>query len=156
MQIAYSGGGRLVDLSVLSPYQTWTYGKGLSGDDAAFDADPDHDGISNGIEFVIGGEPNPANPGSDSHDLLPQCIVDGNYLRVTYRRNVDAAYLTPAIQYNADLADTWTVAQQGTHGVILNVFANDYGPNLDRVEVLIPRSNEVAGKLFARLSAREP
>ena len=156
MQIAYSGGGRFVDLTVLSPYQTWTYGKGLSGDDAAFDADPDHDGISNGIEFVIGGEPNPANPGSDSHDLLPQCIVDGNYLRVTYRRNVDAAYLTPAIQYNADLADTWTVAQQGTHGVILNVFANDYGPNLDRVEVLIPRSNEVAGKLFARLSASEP
>ena len=154
--ITYDGSGKSVDLTVLTPYQTWVFGKGLHAVDAAFDADPDLDGIANGIEFVIGGEPNPATPDSNSCGLLPQIVVDESYLRVIYRRNDDAIDLNPGIQYNAALAGSWTNAEQDVNGVDINVDNDGFGPHIDRVEVLIPRSNEVAGKLFARLNAAQP
>ena len=153
LQVAYSGGGRYVDLTVLSPYQAWAYGKGLQGADAEFDADPDHDGIANGMEFVIGGEPNPANPGSNSQSLLPQVSVDESCLRVVYRRNQNALYLNPGIVYDGSLDAAWTPAQAGVNGVTIDVVSDGFGSSIDRVEVSIPRSNEVAGRLFARLQA---
>jgi len=155
LQISYSGGGKYVDLAVLSPYQAWAFGKGLTGADAEFGADPDHDGIVNGIEFVIGGEPNPANPGSNSQNLLPLISVDATSLRVVYRRNVAALYLDPGIQYDGALGTTWTPAQAGINGVTINVLNDGFGASVDRVEVRIPRSNEIAGKLFARLTATQ-
>jgi hypothetical protein len=154
--ISYDGTGKTVDLTVLSPYLAWANGKGLYGADAAFNADPDADGIANGIEFVIGGEPNPSNPNSNSQNLLPQIVVDPTYLRVSYRRNDESIYLTPGIEFNAALVNSWTTAQVGEHGVLINVVDDGYGFKMDRVEVLIPRSNEVNGKLFGRLKVSSP
>ncbi len=149
--VTYDAAGKYVDLTVLTPYSSWAYGKGLRGEDAAFGADPDFDGIPNGIEFVIGGEPNPANPGSNSTDLLPKITVDQNYLRVIYRRHDAAAYLAPGVEFNGDLTGAWTLAEQGVNGVIIAVTDDGFGASIDLVEVLIPRSNAVAGKLFARV-----
>jgi hypothetical protein len=36
------------------PYVEWTVTRGLTGGDAALDADPDGNGIANGMEFVFG------------------------------------------------------------------------------------------------------
>ena len=149
----YDDAGKYVDLTVLTPYLAWAYGKGLYGEDAAFGADPDLDGIINGIEFVIGGEPNPAHPGSNSSHLLPKITVDKTYLQVVYRRNHGAADLVPGIEYDGDLAGAWTLAEQGVNGVIIAVTDDGFGASIDRVEVRIPRSNAVAGKLFTRLKA---
>ncbi|MEO0018263.1 MAG: hypothetical protein RLZZ522_1546, partial [Verrucomicrobiota bacterium] len=154
--ITYDGAGKHVDLTVLTPYLAWAYGKGLHAADAAFGADPDLDGIPNGVEFVIGGEPNPAHPDSNSTALLPQITVDATYLRVVYRRHDDAVYLAPGIEYDADLAGPWTLAEQGVNGVDIQVENDGFGLHLDRVEVRIPRSNEVGGALFARLKVTEP
>jgi hypothetical protein len=153
LEVTYDGAGKSVDLTVTTPYLAWTHGKGLVGADAEFGADPDNDGIANGIEFVIGGEPNPAHSGSNSCGLLPEITVDKSYLRVVYRRHDDAVYLAPRIEYDGDLAGTWTLAQQGVDGVVIAVADDGFGASIDRVEVLIPRSNGVAGKLFARLTA---
>jgi hypothetical protein len=60
------------------PYLDWAATMGLSGAAAAFDADPDGDGIANGLEFVLGGQPNPANPGWNSLHLLPTAETQGN------------------------------------------------------------------------------
>ena len=149
--VTYDSAGKHVDLTVLMPCLAWAYGKGLRGEEAAFGADPDHDGIPNGIEFVIGGEPNPANPGANSSDLLPRITVDNNYLRVVYRRHDDAVYLAPGIEYDGDMVGAWTFAEQGVNGVGITVVNDGFGASIDRVEVLIPRGNAVAGKLFARL-----
>src|SRR5690606_3462755 len=72
----------LVDPSA-DPYDNWaTTTHGLSGNDALADSDPDDDGITNAIEFVIGGDP------ADTSDsgLLPTGAVAGNQLVFTFRR----------------------------------------------------------------------
>ena len=154
--ITYDEAGKYVALTVLEPYPAWAYDKGLRGVDAAFTADPDLDGIPNGVEFVIGGQPNPANPNSNSTALLPQITVDATYLRVIYRRCDESIYLASGIEYDADMAGPWTLAEQDVNGVDINVINDGFGLHFDRVEVLIPRSNQAAGKLFAHLYVSEP
>lgn len=79
------------------PFLDWAAAKGLSGPVAAFNGDPDGDGIANGLEFVLGGEPNSANPGPNSLSLLPTAQANGNALVFTFQRNKRAAYLNPTV-----------------------------------------------------------
>ena len=152
--IFYDGAGKTIDITVVTPYLAWAYGKGLADGDAGFNADPDADGISNGVEFVIGGEPNPAHPDSYSNALLPQTVLDHTYLRVSYRRSHQSAYLNPGVEYDADLVGPWTAAVAGVGGITVTV--DGFSPGLDRVEVWIPRTHAVAGRLFARLAVTNP
>lgn len=155
-RIAYGAAGKSADLTVLNPFDVWAYTKGLTGNDALFGADPDQDGIVNGIEFVIGGEPNPANPNSNSSALLPEFAVDETHLRITFRRSAASAYLNPAIRFDADLTGPWTLAEDGMGGVAITTTLDGFAPGIDRVETLIPRSHEEAGKLFGRLVVESP
>ena len=148
--VKVSGTNLVLSYALGSAYDAWASAKGLAGTDAGRAADPDKDGIPNGIEFVIGGEPNPANPGSDSSALLPTATTDGTYLRFTFRRSDDSAFLNPEVRYGTDLSTTWIPAVAGEDGVIIN---ETNGPSgIDLVEVLIPRALAAPGsKLFARL-----
>ncbi len=140
---------------VTPPYDTWTSSKGLFGADAAATADPDHDGISNAIEFVIGGEPNPANAGSNSGALLPSMTTTATHLVFTYRR-ADVALTQPGITIAAAYGSSltgWTTAQNGVNGVAIVVTNDGYGAGIDKVEVSIPRSLAVGAKIFARMTA---
>ncbi|MEO8617022.1 MAG: hypothetical protein ABI600_17915 [Luteolibacter sp.] len=156
LQITYGSDTRHVDLTVLSPYQAWAATKGLLGNDAAFTSDPDGDDVPNGIEYVIGGEPNPNHPESNSSGLLPEMTLDETYLRVSFRRNSDARYLNPAVEFDGDLQGTWSVAVNSQQGVVITVTSNGFGTGIDRVDVAIPRNLAVDRRLFARLRANEP
>jgi lysophospholipase L1-like esterase len=140
--------GLLAALTVGSVFDTWagigTGGKGLTGAAAAFDADPDHDGISNGIEFVIGGEPNPATAGYNSSALLPTVEASGNNLVFTFTRTHAAAYLNPVVEFDADMQGVWTTATSGNATIAVTP-----GTTADTVTVTIPKG--VNQKLFARL-----
>lgn len=140
-----------------TPFEQWASAKGLTGPAAGFDADPDFDGVSNGIEFVLGGEPNPANPGSNSAGLLPTMTTDSgtSELVFVFRRADAAAGLNPVAEYDTDLAGTWTPAQGGVNGVTINETQDGFGAGIDRVEVRIPSSQAAAGRLFARLAVTE-
>jgi hypothetical protein len=131
-----------------SAFDTWagtgTGGKGLTGTAAAFDADPDYDGITNGIEFVIGGEPNPANPGSNSSALLPTAAASGTNLVFTHTRTHAAAYLNPFVEFDADMQGAWTTATSGNATIAVVT-----GSTADTVIVTIPKGSN--SKLFARL-----
>ncbi len=137
-----------------NPYSVWTGLKGLAGNDALPDADPDRDGIVNAIEFVLGAEPNPANPGSSSAHLLPEFeVVSDTHVTFTFRCLAVAAYANPVVRYGNDLTG-WTTAVHGSGGVTIAVNPNHYDTGIDRVIATLPRGG--SGKLFARLQATIP
>jgi autotransporter-associated beta strand protein len=140
-----------IDTTPGDPYVAWEAVNGVSG--TGPDADPDNDGIKNGIEFVIGGDP--SGPGSESSALLPTTALDATFLNFVFRRTDDSAAFDPFVEYGSALTG-WTEAQAGVDGVIVNEDNNFYGAGIDRVTVRIPRTLAVGSKLFARLHVDIP
>lgn len=89
---ASSGNGPELMIEVLleNSFETWAGAQGLSGDDAAADADPDEDGMENLLEYALGGNP----VSNDVVSILPAfSMVDGsgtNWLEYVYNRRRDA------------------------------------------------------------------
>lgn len=143
--VAYAGGPGPSD------YANWATSKGLSGGTANFDADPDNDGINNGIEFVLGGEPNPTKLNSNSAALLPTGQAVGNNLVFVFTRTDESAYLNPTVEFSTTMmAESWTTAVDPTNATI---FVNGGSP-ADTITVTIPKNGAPA--LFARLKVIEP
>lgn len=130
-----------------TPYSNWTTANGIAG--ATADQDTDGDGIANGIEFVIGGDP--SGPNSASNSLLPTITTDATHVNFTFRRTDESAGLDPFVQYNTSLTGTWTDAQTGVNGVVIQEANNGFGTGIDSVTVKIPHALANGGKLFARL-----
>jgi fibronectin-binding autotransporter adhesin len=105
------------------------------------EADPDKDGVSNIVEFVLNG-----NPESGAATNAPTVSSSGGNLAFTYTRRDDAEYLNPVVEFDADLQGTWTSAQDGVNCSI-TVQENDADP--DTVTVSIPQGAN--SRLFARL-----
>ncbi len=157
LDLNHNGQNRIALVAVTgTPYSTWIESKGLTGDNALPERDPDHDGISNAIEFVLGTEPNPANPGSSSAHLLPKLeVVSDTHVTFTFRRLATATYANPVVRYGNDLnTGGWTTAVHGQNTVTIVVTPNHHGAGIDRVVVTLPRGG--SGKLFARLQAVIP
>jgi autotransporter-associated beta strand protein len=159
-ELAIEGSGTLLNLVATSggPFDAWaTMTNGLSGGDAAATADPDSDGLDNAVEFVIGGQPNPANPNANSSALAPTISTDANNLIFTFRRT-DLALTQPGIgiaaEYGSDLAG-WTSATDGVGGVAI-VVTNDIETGVDQVQVSIPKTLASGEKMFARLNVVIP
>ena len=132
-------------------YLAFEDGNGISG--AGSGTDSDLDGVLNGIEFVIGGDP--SGPGSDSSALVPTSTTDGDYLNVVFRRTDASASYNPVVEYGSDLLG-WTDAEAGVGGVIINETNNGFGDGIDRVEVKIPVALAGGAKFFARLRVDIP
>lgn len=144
LQLAYNP-------SAGNAYSNWESTNGITGAGGA--ADSDADGIPNGIEFVIGGDP--SGPGSDSHSLLPSATVDAMNLTFVFRRADESVAFAPRVRYGPDL-DAWATAQNGVNGVIITEDNNFYDASTDRVTVVIPRVLAGGPKFFARLEVEIP
>lgn len=129
-----------------SPFQVWAASKIANAADRDALDDPDQDGLSNLIEFILDG-----NPASATSNNLPTVTAQGNNLVFTYTRRDDAESLNPFVEFDADLADTWTTAVHGTNCTIM---VTENGTNPDTVEVTIPKGSNQ--KLFARLKVANP
>ena len=116
-------------------YGLWASDNGIPGVGANVDSDAD--GITNGIEFVIGGLPAGAN--SNSNSLLNPPALDGTYLIYTFRRTISSVSYNPGVEYGTNL-QSWTPAQNGVNGVIVTVEPDFYEPGIDRVTVKMPRT----------------
>jgi autotransporter-associated beta strand protein len=136
-----------------SAYSSWINGffqGSLDPNLIGFKSDPDNDGISNGIEFVIGGDPkNEASSGK-----LPVCVMDSTKITFIFRRATAAAVLRPRVEYTGDLAGPWTVATHGTQGVTILEEPGGFGNGIDRVSVTIPRGAYT--RRFVRLAVDAP
>lgn len=131
--------------AVANPFVSWASAKGLSGPAAGFTADPDNDGLPNGIEFVLGSEPNPSTPGSNSVSSLPVASVSGNSLVFTFSRNDAAAAVPLSVEFASSPQGPWTTASDPLNSTI----STQNGSPLDTITVTIPHGG--APNLFARL-----
>ena len=148
----YNGLGQIALVQGGDAYGGFETANGISG--AGSNADSDGDGISNGVEFVIGGDP--SGPGSASNALLPTSTIDASYLNFVFRRTDDSASYNPFVEYGSTLGG-WTAAQNNVNGVIVTVDDNFYDASTDRVTVRIPRTlASPHTKLFARLRVDIP
>jgi fibronectin-binding autotransporter adhesin len=139
-------------LAVADPYLAWATGApyNLAGANALPTADPDKDGISNSVEFVIGG-----NPASVSNTaLLPTLVVNPTNFVFTYRLSDISGYLNPTVQYGSTLSG-WTTAQNGVNGVTIGA-PTALETGIKQVVVTIPKTLAVDSRLFARLNVVVP
>lgn len=142
-------------------YDNWAVSQGLDGSpgkDPAFDIDAEGDGIANGLEWILGGDP----LANDTPSILPAATESSiTGLTLTFTREEDSLGIADlTIDWGASLDGTWTaevpITQAGgsyPNGVVVSV---NQAANPDAVTVTIPASNEVNGKLFARVKAIKP
>jgi len=141
--------GILASVSAGPSFSDWADYMGLTGEAAGFNADPDHDGIANGIEFVIGGEPNPAFAGSDSSGLMPTVTATGGNLVFTFTCMEEAAFLKPFVEFSTTLNGGWMSAAAMGATVVTTP-----GIGFETVVVTLPKGSNP--RIFARLSVIQP
>jgi autotransporter-associated beta strand protein/T5SS/PEP-CTERM-associated repeat protein len=157
----FSGSGTLtVGPPAASAYDSWAVLKGLtgapgSGTDPAFGADLNGNGLGNGLEWILGGNPLVSDP-----SVFPMASADGSGLTVTFTREEDSiGEAVLIIEYGTDL-NSWpksatigaTSSGPDANGVVVTI---NTVASPDAVSVFIPASNEAGGKLFSRLKATQ-
>lgn len=144
-----------VTLTASTPYESWAATHGLdgsNGNDPSFPADPDHDGIANGLEWVLGGDP----LASDADPLVQSITTPAGDLVLSFTRSEESiGQVSLVVETNDDLTSPWSsfasVTAEGDGPVSINTV-----PEPDAVTVTIPASQAVNGRLFARIKAIEP
>ena len=149
-----TGTGTLT-VNALSAYDTWATSPpyNLSGPNAAFDFDYDNDGIDNGLEWILGGNPTL----NDNPSILPT-VTGSAVTGLTLVFNRAAASITEAnlrVEWDSDLtggfANSAAVGTSDSGPVPVTIDLD--APTAGKVTVTIPASHAIRGKLFARLRA---
>ena len=111
-------------------------------------ADPEHDGLVNALEFLLGGDP----LASDVHDVSPSATMDSQGALVfTYRRQTAAAGLFTDTVETTDNLVTWSAAIHGVAGVTVEVIPLD-----TQSEQIAVRFPPAPNRRFARLRVTSP
>lgn len=145
-QSGYTGSANDTFTITADAYTSFATAHGLDpATTGAAGADPDGDGISNLMEFVLGGDPTAPNRG-----ILPIATLttSGGHPALVYSYNLStaaASVVTTAVEYSPDLV-TWTTAVDGQNGV--TIVTTPVDANTNHVTVTIPTTT---AKVFARL-----
>ncbi|MBN8460184.1 MAG: autotransporter-associated beta strand repeat-containing protein [Verrucomicrobia bacterium] len=133
-------------------YDVWAYNQGLSPAESSPDLDPDHDGIRNLIEFVLGSAANVPSAG-----ILPKGTREGGSLIFRFNRtSASRAVTTQVCEWSVGGFVPWKQVPIGY---------DSYGPNADGVTVEIGtgdphtvtvRIPATSPEVFARLKVSRP
>jgi chondroitin AC lyase len=116
-------------------------------------ADPDGDGLPNAIEFVLGTQPNPALPASESSAHRPTGRLKGGRFVFSFRRSHASQANDVFVEASADLVN-WQRIEVGQNGAAIHQTAEPGLPGFDRVEVSLPLDSGAASRRFMRLGVR--
>lgn len=138
-----------VALTPATPYSRWIAGiPGVPAGQTGFAADPNNDGVANGMVWILGG----SNPLNNNRGLLPVPTANaGGTLTLTFNclKPADWGTATLQVQYSHDLS-TWAFATiPGSSGMVNGISFTITGTDLLHVTATI--SNNTDNKLFARL-----
>jgi autotransporter-associated beta strand protein/T5SS/PEP-CTERM-associated repeat protein len=98
-----------------TPQELWRlsyFNSTANSGDAADDADPNHNGIPNLIEYALGGHP--VN-GSTGQSILPTGSRSGNQMRIHLTRRLDRSDVDLTVQASTNLT-TWTNLARSSAG----------------------------------------
>ncbi len=151
---AFTGSGYLVVGNPALPeiYDFWILGWGLAPDERGANDDPESDGIPNLLEWVLNGDPSVSDTSK-----LPELEVTPADFVFTYFRN-DPSYFDTiqSFEFGGDLSFGTSVTIPEGPGASMEGVATitiTEGSPADTIEISIPRSSEVDGKIFGRLRA---
>ncbi|MES2475667.1 MAG: autotransporter-associated beta strand repeat-containing protein [Verrucomicrobiota bacterium] len=159
--VSYNATQVIVSRTAASGYDAWKSlpANGLSaGVNDGPNQDPDLDGISNLLEFVLSGIP--AGAGAANTGVLPTLQLTPTALVFSFKRaDLSEGDVTLKVQWSSDLV-TWGAAKEITitavDAGIVDVTEDDPNPATDTIAVSIPRSEAVNGKLMARIRVSRP
>jgi len=146
----------LVYTAGTDPYDNWAAANITSGP-TGFDEDAEGDGLNNGLEWILNGNPNV----HDAGDLVTTTGDATNGLTLEFDRvDETETETTLVVQWSATLDGTWIDVTIGpadsSEANSVEITVVEDGANPDNISVNIPASNGPAGKLFARLKASKP
>jgi hypothetical protein len=105
-------------LRIITSHANYMAQYGLTGADAAFGADPERDGILNGMEYALS-----LDPTANSQAGLPVVVIKDysgtKYLSMTFNRSAIATDLTYTVEGSSDLMN-WTALASSTAGGAMN------------------------------------
>ena len=104
-------------------------------------ADPDHDGISNLVEYVL----KDGDPSTSATGILPTLNASGADFVFTYLRRIDATDTTQTFQYGSNLIG-WTDVPVIDGGMV-SITSPEAG--IEQVVITVPKATNT--KLFGRL-----
>ena len=111
--------------------------------------DPDHDGISNLLEFVLGG-----SPVAPDRIIAPAFSSTATDFVFTFRRRMDSkANVVLSVEYGTDLLHWNSIVIPAVSGIlgVLNFTITQESPSAESVIVRIPKGTNP--EIFARLKA---
>ncbi|CAA6692735.1 MULTISPECIES: dienelactone hydrolase family protein [unclassified Lentimonas] len=133
-----------------SAYGAWAADKGLSGADRHISADPDLDGMSNLMEYVLG-----RDPALSTEENHPEVDATSGDLVFTFNRlEASAANTTQVFQYGSDLQG-WDDVRL-TAPIDSEVTLGTAVDGIQPVTVTISKNLAVDDKLFGRLKVTLP
>jgi hypothetical protein len=143
----------------MSAFDSWALGAGLDGSahkEAGFNDDPESDGLANGLEWVLGGNPLVSDAGSL---VTITASATGGLTLVFSRAAGSIGEASLFFDWDVDLDAFANTLATGTSDVGPN--GNDPtididAPGVGQITVNIPAANAPDGKLFARLRATMP
>jgi hypothetical protein len=133
-------------------FAAWAEDFGLSGNNAAPDADPDRDGLPNAAEYVFGGDPL-----APSATARPTATIAGENMSFTFPRDdrSETSDVFLVVETSTDLV-TWRGLQQPAFNIGIVTESSTYGVTVnenrtapDTITVAIPMETDKAK--FARL-----
>ncbi len=161
--------GKVSFLTPPTGYDTWVLGFPALDTDAKRmpSADPDNDGMSNLMEFVLTSDPGVSSQfNSSGQSYLPTVDTSGTSCVFTFRRkDISETNSTLHFQYGNSLTSWTDFTLAGSNGgsgtssytagpASYTVQGN--GSNADKIVVTVPKSAVIGDKLFGHLKVTRP
>jgi hypothetical protein len=140
-----------VALTPASPYSIWIAGfPGVPSGQTGFADDPNHDGVANGLVWILGG----SSPLADGHALMPVPTANaGTTLTLAFDclKPANWGTATLEVEYSHDLSNWVSATVPAINGTVNGVVFTIAGTGTLHVTAVIP--NNTHNQIFARLRA---